>query len=396
MKIALLSMVTALAITVVVVLLRFADSEPAQTQLPQIQPLAGFSAPFVFGRFEVPEDNPLTQAGVTLGRRLFYDVRLSGNNKISCATCHLQRLGFSDGKSTAQGISGKALAFNSMSLANLLWGAEHFFWNGRVDSLEQQALLPIQNADEMAQNLDDLVLELKADAEYRRLFKNAYGAISSANIAKALASFERTLVSANSKYDQYLRGEVVLSEQEELGRKLFVAHPDVKTSLRGGNCIDCHSQFLTSGFKPRYDGFSNNGLDGESELSPGLQAVTKDPAHRGFFKVPSLRNIVVTAPYMHDGRFASLEAVLDHYNEGIQISSTLSPLIMEADNIEQGVDAQVGLNLTAKEKAAIIAFMHTLTDHQFLSDEKLSNPFLSKAFTSSTKAFNPIEARPSE
>ena len=352
---------------------------PADNPLPQTQPLAGFSAPFVFGRFKVPPDNPLTEEGVALGRRLFYDVRLSGNDKISCATCHIQRLGFSDGKTTAEGISGSPLTFNSMNLANLMWGSQHFFWDGRVDSLEQQALLPIQNAEEMDQNLDDLVLDLKGDTEYRRLFKAAYGSINTTNIAKALASFERTLVSANSKYDQYLRGEVDLSEQEELGRKLFVAHPDVKTSLRGGNCIDCHSQFLTSGFTSRYDGFSNNGLDGENELSPGLQAVTKDPAHRGFFKVPSLRNIAVTAPYMHDGRFSSLEEVLDHYNEGIRLSGTLSPLIMEANNIEQGVAVQVSLNLTAKEKTAIITFMHTLTDRQFLSNANFSDPFLAKS-----------------
>ncbi len=371
-------MVLALLIILAVLVFRSADRQSPDT-LPLItRPLAGFSAPFVFGRFKVPANNPLTEETVELGRRLFYDVRLSGNNQISCASCHIQRLGFSDGKTTAEGISGKPLAFNSMSLANLLWGAEHFFWDGRADSLEQQALMPIQNVDEMGQNLEALVLELQADDQYPRLFNAAYGRISTVNIAKALASFERTLVSANSKYDQYLRGEVVLSKQEELGRKLFVAHPDVKTSLRGGNCIDCHSQFLTSGFKPLYDGFSNNGLDGEKALSPGLQAVTKDPAHRGFFKVPSLRNIAVTAPYMHDGRFASLEAVLDHYNEGIQMSPTLSPLIMEANNMERGHATQINLNLAAQEKAAIIAFLQTLTDPQFLNEEKFSNPFLAR------------------
>lgn len=380
MKTALYAAAIIIVIAAAVLTQRYVDTGP-----PQTNPLADFSAPFVFGRFNVPQDNPLTQEAVALGRRLFYDVRLSGNNKIACATCHIQRLGFTDGLTTAEGISGKKLPFNSMSLANLMWGSEHFFWNGRANSLEEQALMPIQDAGEMGQNLDDLVLELNADPDYRRLFKAAYGPISTANIAKALAAFERTLVSANSKYDQYLRGELVLTEQEELGRKLFVAHPDVKTSLRGGNCIDCHSQFLTSGFKPLYDGFSNNGLDGNSDLSPGLQVVTKDPAHRGFFKVPSLRNIAVTAPYMHDGRFATLEAVLDHYNEGIKVSTTLSPLIMEANNIGaelvaqsseiQASETQISLGLAAKEKAAIIAFMHTLTDPQFLGDEKFSDPF---------------------
>ena len=338
-------------------------------------PITDFSAPFVFGQFRVPEDNPLTDEAVELGRRLFYDVRLSGNNEVSCATCHRQQLAFTDGRQTAIGVSGKALALNSMSLANLMWGPRHFFWNGRVTSLEEQALVPIQHADEMDQSLAELVDELKADSQYRSLFSIAYGRISNENIAKALASFQRTLISSDSKYDKYLRGEATLTEQENLGRKLFVAHPDVKASLRGGNCIDCHSQFLTSGFNTLYDGFSNNGLDSEEDLLPGLEEVTQIRAHRGLFKVPTLRNIALTAPYMHDGRFATLEQVLDHYNEGIKMSSTLSPLIAEADNSTKGVVTQASLNLTEHEKTAIIAFLHTLTDRQFIREEKFSNPF---------------------
>lgn len=338
-------------------------------------PITDFSAPFVFGQFRVPEDNPLTDEAVELGRRLFYDVRLSGNNEVSCATCHRQQLAFTDGRQTAIGVSGKALALNSMSLANLMWGPRHFFWNGRVTSLEEQALVPIQHADEMDQSLAELVDELKADSQYRSLFSIAYGRISNENIAKALASFQRTLISSDSKYDKYLRGEATLTEQENLGRKLFVAHPDVKASLRGGNCIDCHSQFLTSGFNTLYDGFSNNGLDSEEDLLPGLEEVTQIRAHRGLFKVPTLRNIALTAPYMHDGRFATLEQVLDHYNEGIKMSSTLSPLIAEADNSTKGVVTQASLNLTEHEKTAIIAFLHTLTDRQFITEEKFSNPF---------------------
>ena len=166
-----------------------------------------------------------------------------------------------------------------------------------------------------------------------------------------------------------------MTEQEELGRKLFMAHPDVKVSLRGGNCIDCHSQFLTGGFKTLYDGFSNNGLDTEEQLPTGLQAVTGDAAHRGLFKVPSLRNIALTAPYMHDGRFSTLEEVLDHYNEGIKPSSTLSPVIMEADNRVKGEAIDISLHLSPLEKAAIIAFMQTLTDPGFITDERFSDPF---------------------
>ncbi|MCI0516559.1 MAG: hypothetical protein L0Y45_01875 [Woeseiaceae bacterium] len=343
---------------------------------PRPTPLQGFTAPFVFGKFNVPADNPLTQEGVQLGRRLFYDKRLSGDNSVSCSTCHIQQLAFTDGKARAVGISGNPLAFNSMSLANLLWGAQRFFWDGRAATLEEQALIPIQGADEMAQDLNELIGELKADEAYPDLFRRAYGKISAENIARALASFERTLVSADSRYDQYLRGEVKLTAEEELGRKLFMAHPDVKVSLRGANCIDCHSQFLTSGFSTGFDGFSNNGLDTEEMLRPGLQLVTGQLADRGRLKAPTLRNIALTAPYMHDGRFTTLEQVLDHYNEGIRYSETLSPLIMEADNQPRDtISMRFSLNLNEEEKHAIIAFLHTLTDRRFITEEKFSNPF---------------------
>ena len=342
---------------------------------PAPKAVQNFTAPFVFGRFQIPVDNLLTEEAVELGRRLFYDKRLSSNNEISCATCHQQALAFTDGLKGSVGVSGKPLAFNSMSLANLMWGPQRFFWNGRSSSLEEQALLPIQHPDEMDQDLPSLLKELEQDEAYVELFGIAYGGISADAIAKALASFQRTLISSNSRYDQYLRGEITLSEQEELGRKLFMAHPDTKSSLRGGNCIDCHSQFLTSGFTAQLDGFSNNGLDGEGSLKPGLSEVTGKPEHKGFFKTPTLRNIAVTAPYMHDGRFNTLEEVLDHYNGGIKPSETLSPLIIEADNIENNPDSKISLNLTETEEKAIIAFLHTLTDEAFLNDERFSDPF---------------------
>ncbi|MEH6524430.1 MAG: cytochrome c peroxidase [Sneathiella sp.] len=338
----------------------------------------GFSAPFVFGRFYIPEDNPLTEEAFQLGRKLFYDPRLSGNNQVSCATCHNQALAFTDGRRRAIGVSGEELAFSSMSLSNLLWGPRHFFWDGRSPTLEAQALLPIQNPDEMDQDLDQLVFELAADPKYEKEFSRAYGEVSGDNIAKALSTFMRMLISQNSKYDKFLRGELTLTDEEELGRKLFVAHPDVKVSKRGGNCVDCHSQFLTGGFKDAYDGFSNNGLDDEVDLLPGLQSVTGDPAHKGLFKVPTLRNIALTAPYMHDGRLPTLEAVLDHYNKGVKISSTLDPLIVEANNIELDKGASIGLSLSPKERKAIIAFLHTLTDDDFIREEKFSNPFRTK------------------
>src|SRR5262252_9543865 len=138
---------------------------------PTTTPLTDFSAPFVFGRFTVPADNPLTKEAVELGRRLFYDPRLSANGRVSCSTCHIQRLAFTDGRTTGVGVSGKPLAFNSMSLANLMWGPQRFFWNGRAGSLEEQVLTPLQHPDEMAQDLRGLVKQLAADARYRELFE---------------------------------------------------------------------------------------------------------------------------------------------------------------------------------------------------------------------------------
>jgi len=366
------------AAALIAALLAAMATEGCKKQRRVATPLTDFSAPFVFGRFQVPANNPLTREAVELGRRLFYDPRLSANGRVSCSSCHIQRLAFTDGRKTSVGVSGKPLVFNAMSLANLMWGPQHFFWNGRVATLEEQALVPLQHADEMAQDLGRLVKELSADATYRELFETAFGEISPVTIPRALASFERTLISSNSRYDQFLRGEITLTAQEELGRKLFMAHPDVKVSLRGANCIDCHSQFLTGGSSARYDGFSNNGLDDEAHLQPGLQAVTGNPAHRGLFKVPSLRNIALTAPYMHDGRFNTLEEVLDHYDSGIKNSSTLSPVIVEADNRGAAAAARISLHLTAGEKAAISAFLHTLTDQDFVTAEGLSDPFARK------------------
>lgn len=338
-------------------------------------PIEGFEAPFVFGRFTIPQDNPLTQEAFELGRLLFYDPILSGDNSMSCATCHEQKLGFTDGRARAIGSDGQELEFNSMSLANLLWGPQRFFWDGRSPNLEHQVLEPLLNPAEMNQPLEDLVAELGVHPRYPALFEAAYGALDENNVARALSTFLRLLISSDSKYDRYLLGEASLTAQEELGRKLFMAHPDVKTSLRGGNCIDCHSQFVTAGFSDEFDGFSNNGLDHDENLKPGLAATTNYDADFGKFKVPSLRNIAVTGPYMHDGRFETLEEVMAHYNHGIVRSETLSPLILEADNKVADPTEALGLRLERQEIDAIIAFLHTLTDETFLSFPAFSNPF---------------------
>jgi cytochrome c peroxidase len=343
--------------------------------IPQPTPLS-LDVPFYFGDFVIPSNNPTTVEGVALGRMLFYDPRLSADNTISCATCHQQEKGFVDGLARSRGINGRRTNIKSMSLVNVLW-ENRMFWNGRVASLEEQALHPIQDPNEMGMNLQELVGKLQSIEVYKEQFKNAFGSetVTPDKIGKALAQFQRTLISGNSKYDKYLREEVSLTAQEEQGMILFFTHPEPAISLRGGNCGDCHLSLTTAGSKDGFRGFHNNGLDTDENLRPGLQTVTGNPADRGKFKTPNLRNIMVRAPYMHDGRFASIEEVLDHYNEHVQMSSTLDVLILEGSNKPIIAGEPVKLHLTQNEKAAIIAFLHTLTDQEFLSNPKFSNPF---------------------
>jgi cytochrome c peroxidase len=339
-------------------------------------PLTDFKAPFYYGVFELPEDNPLTAEGVALGRMLFYESNLSVNGKISCATCHQQKLAFTDGRAFAVGASGNPIQRSSMSLNNLLWGPKHFFWDGRTASLEEQALIPIANPDEMGLSLSEAVERLEQSSVYLPMLKAAFGSdeITPDRMGKALASFQRTLVSQNSKYDRYLRGELQLSAEELYGKQLFTTHPDPEIKLRGGNCGDCHSQFLTSGFNTAYDGFKNNGIDVENEMAEGLAIATGKKTDRGKFKVPSLRNILLTAPYMHDGRFKTLEEVLDHYDHGVKDSPTLDPLMREVSNTKIKSKQGMGFSMTAEEKRAIIIFLKTLTDEEFISDKRFTDP----------------------
>ncbi len=340
-------------------------------------PLDDFNAPFYFGLFELPKDNPLTNEGVELGRLLFYDTNLSKHKSVSCATCHQQAMAFTDGNKGGIGIRGPELDRNSMSLVNMLWSTTHKFWDGRAANLEDQALQPIENQKEMDLKISEALRRLNDDHEYRSKFKSAFNThkIEKEHIAKALAQFLRTLISQDSKYDKFLRGELQLSEQEQRGLQSFFTHPDPSVNLRGSNCGDCHRNFLTDGFNVGLDGFANNGLEDDEHLENGLFDVTKNPLDKGKFKIPSLRNITLTAPYMHDGRFNSLEEVLDHYNEHISMSSTLDILIREASNEFREPGDPIALKLTKEDKNDIIAFLKTLTDSTFISNEKYANPF---------------------
>lgn len=326
--------------------------------------------PAHFGEsFNIPEDNPMSEAGIQLGRMLFYEKSLSLDSSFSCASCHQPEKAFTDGRARSRGRDGKDLDRNAMSLANLLW-VDQFFWDGRSPSLEDQVLGPLLDPREMGITEEIAVERLKAQAIYPPLFKAAFGSpqISLYNIQKALAQFERSLISANSRYDQIVRGEVQASERELRAINLFMTHPVPDVNLRGGNCGDCHGSHLTT-----LNTFHNNGLD-TTITDPGRGGINGLKSDLGKMRAPSLRNIALTAPYMHDGRFHSLEEVLDHYNEHIQPAPNLDPLIMEATNDPDGTS----LMLTQEEKEDIILFLHLLTDSSFVKNPEYQNPFLNK------------------
>jgi cytochrome c peroxidase len=324
------------------------------------------NAPAYFGPYEEPEDNLTTVEGVDLGRHLFFDKILSRDSSVSCASCHHPSMSFTDGAAVSLGIRGQQTGRSSMSLANLLW-REEFFWDGRASSLEEQALAPISNPVEMDLSIVEAVQRLNQSDLYKRKFYAAFGTetVTPSLLGKAIAQFERTLISADSKYDRYKRGEYTPTNTEARGIHLFYTHPNDSLGIRGANCGDCHSGALTHD-----DIFHNNGLD-QSFSDRGRAIVTGNAFDEGKFITPSLRNIELTAPYMHDGRFETLEEVLDHYNEHIQQSETLDPLVSTATNTQNGN----ALDLTDQEKADVIAFLKMLTDPTFVSNPHYSNPF---------------------
>ncbi|MDO1446345.1 cytochrome c peroxidase [Rhodocytophaga aerolata] len=347
------------------------DDTPSTIQPEETGPLQ-LITPRYFGDYQLPADNSLTKEGVALGRMLFYEKMLSTNNTLSCASCHQQSKAFTDGQAFSKGAEGLLGKRSTMSLVNLVWN-KRFFWDGRATSLEEQALVPIQDPLEMHQTLDAAVAKLQNSPVYPARFKQVFGSeiVSAQNIAKALAQFERTLVSSNSRYDQYLSKQYQPTAQELNGETLFMTHPQAG-KIRGGNCGDCHGGFLTT-----LGNFHNNGLDTQVKDN-GLEGVTGKTADRGKFRAPSLRNIALTAPYMHDGRFQTLEEVLDHYNDHIQVSETIDPLILEASNEQVVPGEPVKLHLSEQEKKDIITFLHMLTDSTFISDPRFSDPFLNQ------------------
>ena len=324
--------------------------------------------PSNFGnRINIPADNPTTKQGVYLGRMLFYEPKLSANNTLSCSSCHQQDKAFTDGLAFSKGVDNVLTSRNSMSLANLLW-ARKFFWDGRAIGLEEQVVTPLTNPHEMGQSLEASAQKLREIPAYLPLFKLVYGDenITGDRIVKAITQFERTLISANSRYDQYLRKAYQPTAVELKGMELFNNAPQPEKGIRGANCAHCHG-----GVKTYMELFHNNGLDSVPK-DAGIASLTGLAADRGRFKVPTLRNIALTTPYMHDGRFKTLAEVIDHYSDHIEESASLSSFLRGESNEPGGKS----LRLLPREKKELIAFLNMLTDSTFINNPDFANPHL--------------------
>ncbi len=313
-----------------------------------------------------PLDNPITNEGATLGRVLFYDKILSINNTISCGSCHQQDKGFSDPLIFSDGFDGGKTGRHSMSLANSrFYNNGRFFWDERAETLEDQVLMPIQDEVEMGMTLDSLIQRLNTLDYYPPLFTDAFGdaTINEERISRAMAQFVRSMTSHTSKYDEG-RQQVAnagaafpnFTALENQGKALFL-NPQI-------GCAACHGTDAFIAPEAR-----NNGLD--ASLTDQGAGVNGDPQQNGKFKVGSLKNVGLTAPYMHDGRFTTLREVIEHYNSGVQDNPSLdAPLRLPGNG---GVRR---LNLTETEKDALVAFLHTLSDDVMINDEKFSDPFV--------------------
>lgn len=323
-----------------------------------------------------PAINPITNEGATLGRVLFYDPNLSANGSTSCSSCHSQQTAFTDSRQFSKGFEGKAVDRNSMSLVNLrYYRPGKFFWDERANSLEDQVLMPIENPIEMGHELTALVSQLQSDPIYPPLFKDAFGTseVTKERLSFALAQFIRSMISVNSRFDQG-RAKVTsvldpfpnFSEQENYGKQQFFGR---------ARCSECHLPETEGRSGParqsaffQLEGPLVNGIDNDSDqVDGGVGAVTSKESEWGRFKSTSLRNVALTAPYMHDGRFRTLDQVIEHYNWSVKPHRNLDHRLEDF--------AANGLALPEVEKVALAAFLGTLTDPTFLTDPKFSNPF---------------------
>ena len=292
-------------------------------------------------------NNPLTQKGFELGRVLFYDPILSLDSTLSCSTCHAQQHGFADHNiPLSKGVDKKVGIRNAPALMNLAWSTS-FMWDGGVNHIEVQPLVPLTSEHEMGETMANLVVKLNRSSYYRQKFKDAFGVetITDQKLLHALAQFTSMLVSANSKYDQVIAGKTTFTSDEKQGYELF------KTK-----CAACHREPLFTDYSYR-----NSGL--ESTIQDiGVEKVTQDPKDKGKFKVPTLRNVEFSYPYMHDGRFTTLEQVVAFKSNGIQDSPTLDPFLKN------------GLNLSKEEQKVLVSFLRTLSDYDYITNPKYAEP----------------------
>lgn len=346
------------------------DVKPQQTVYTQT-PYA-LKYPVLWAKFpmQVPAGNPMTVEGVALGRRLFYDPILSVNGTLSCSSCHDAAFAFTDhGKAFSDGAHGEKGKRNAMPLFNLGWGANfgpvnhQFFWDGGAANMESQVLGPIVNPIEMGESLPNVISKLKQHPEYPLLFKKAFGAdsITTQLLAFAIAQFERTMISGNSKFDQ---GVLInfnnFTASERNGLEVFF-------NDKGGDCFHCHTITRSVGLNMATDfQFHNNGLQ-QIITDSGLARITGNMDDMGKFKTPSLRNLVFTAPYMHDGRFTTLEQVVDFYSEDAHSGANVDAFITVEPHPH-------GLNLSSSDKRDLIAFLKTLSDSTFVRNPDLTKP----------------------
>lgn len=311
----------------------------------------------------IPEDNPMTVEGIELGRLLFYDGRLGGRTHLdslmTCATCHKQQYAFENGTGYAYGVTGIRTPHVMLPMINLVWNPNTLLWNGKVKQIEDLILMGIIAPHEMNSDTNRVLSTLKNIPMYPPLFKKAFGSetITIKNISKAIAQFIRTLISSNSKFDKYLRGETNLTDQEFNGYVLF-------TTEQGADCFHCHGAEGNPLFTTNL--FYNNAKDTVFTDIRDRYAVTKDIMDKGAYKATTLRNIEYTGPYMHDGRFATLNDVVNFYSSGLVESPYVSPLMHK---LPDG-----GANLNLQQKQDLIAFLKTLTDESFVTNPAFSNP----------------------
>ena len=330
------------------------------------------STPYELNTWDLPlppiaEDNQLTNTGVDLGRRLFYDDILSLDQSMNCASCHQQQFAFSDTSRFSIGVEGEPGGRQSMAVVNMAYNTNEFFWDGRAHLLRDQVVKPIQDPKELNLAMDVLLTRLQNHPDYPTLFIKAFGTstITEELLGLALEQFCNSILSGNSKYDQYLNGSVELTESEERGRVLFFAEynpgfPDIS----GADCAHCHS-----GINFENDQYMNNALDADGDMEDlGRAVVTENASDNGKFKVPTLRNVALTPPYMHDGRFTNLADVLAHYNTDMVMSSTIDPALIYPLN-------NGGLQLSDQDILDLVAFLNTLTDETLLTNPEYASPF---------------------